>query len=93
MTKFYLKDTGKVMEVSAQEWTGSGFKPDCFYEIAVQDLSRFTYNEEEERYEITEKEFTELTEWWDQEFENWKQGFNDAGEDFEPIDMWLIVGR
>lgn len=82
---------GQVKEVTAREWTGSEYKPDCFGDIAQTETAGMIYNNENDAWETTEERFNEIVEWWTAEFENWGNGFNDAGAEFEPVNMTLEV--
>lgn len=90
MTKFLIKETKELKTVEAKEWRSDHYLPDCFDEL--EDLKgKYTYNHDEGYYEISKEDFENMVDWWESEFENWKQGFADSGEEFEPLEVELIV--
>ena len=83
----------KTYEVIAREWTGDSYKPDCFGDIADNETKGLVYNHELDAWETTKERFEEIVEWWEAELKNWSEGYNDAGAEFDPIEIELFVNE
>ncbi len=72
----------KIYDITAREWNGEQYKPDCFGDIADNETMGMTYNHEFDAWETTQERIDEIISWWTEEFKCWSEGHNDAGGSF-----------
>lgn len=72
--KFYLTDTHEEKEITVKSWNGSGYGPDCFYDLEVNFPEDHEKVDGGEAYICTSEEYEGLKEWWGEEIEAMNEG-------------------
>lgn len=65
--KFYLTDTKEEKEITIKNWNGSGYDPDCFYDLETNFPIEHKKIDGGDSYICTSKEYEELVTWWNEE--------------------------
>lgn len=82
---------GKLFKIKAREWKDDHYEPNCFDDIADGETVGMTYNHECDAWETTQERFDEIVSWWKDEFEKWKNGRNNDGDEFEAVEILMEV--
>lgn len=72
--KFYLADTAEEKEITLKVWNGSGYNPDCFYDLEINFPEEHERVDGGEAYICTSEEYEGLKEWWEEEVEAMNSG-------------------
>lgn len=72
--KFYLTDTHEEKEITVKSWDGSGYGPDCFYDLEINFPEDHERVDGGDAYICTSEEYEELKEWWEEEIEAMNNG-------------------
>ena len=72
--KFYLTDTREEKEITVKSWNGSGYDPDCFYDLEIMFPTEHEKVNGGEAYMCTSEEYEEVKEWWTEEIEAMNAG-------------------
>lgn len=65
--KFYLIDTKEEKEITVKSWNGSGYGPDCFYDLEVNFPADHEKVDGGDAYICTSEEYEGLKDWWEDE--------------------------
>lgn len=65
--KFYLIDTQEEREITVKSWNGSGYGPDCFYDLETNFPADHERVDGDSAYICTSEEYDDLKEWWKEE--------------------------
>lgn len=65
--KFHLIDTNEEKEITVESWNGSGYGPDCFYDLEVNFPADHERVDGGDAYICTSEEYKELKKWWTEE--------------------------
>lgn len=72
--KFYLTDTKEKKEITVRNWNGSGYDPDCFYDLEINFPENHERIDGGDAYICTSDEYEELKDWWEDEIEAMNSG-------------------
>ena len=72
--KFYLTDTREEKEITVKSWNGSGYGPDCFYDLEINFQMDHERGDGGEAYICTSEEYEGLKEWWEEEIDAMNEG-------------------
>lgn len=72
--KFYLTDTREEKEITVKSWNGSGYGPDCFYDLEINFPMNHERGDGGEAYICTSEEYEGLKEWWEEEIYAMNEG-------------------
>lgn len=72
--KFYLTDTHEEKEITVQIWNGSGYGPDCFYDLEINFPAYHDKVYGGEAYICTSEEYNDLKAWWIDEIDAMQNG-------------------
>lgn len=72
--KFYLTDTKEEKEITVRNWNGSGYGPDCFYDLEINFPENHERIDGGDAYICTSDEYEELKDWWEDEIEAMNSG-------------------
>lgn len=72
--KFYLTDTHEEKEITVKSWNGSGYGPDCFYDLEINFPMDHEMVDGGEAYICASEEYEGLKEWWEEEIDAMNEG-------------------
>ena len=71
---FYIEDTQEEKEITVRSWNGSGYSPDCFYDLEVSFPEDHKKIDGGDAYICTTTEYEDLRDWWMAEIEAMNSG-------------------
>lgn len=80
--KFLLSDTNEIKEITVKSWNGSGYGPDCFYDLETNFTQCHETVDADGTYICTSKEYEDLKFWWEEEILAMNNGIQNNDLDY-----------
>ena len=65
--RFYLTDTHEEKEITVRPWSGSGYGPDCFFDLETSFPLDHARADGDTAFLCTSAEYAELVDFWTEE--------------------------